>query len=257
MSEDDMLALQRDNRAVFLGRWQKLLLDVLSRPLEHAPPQWSDLKKYVADWGAHAAKESVGYRVVHEYRIRVLRAVLEPLTARCRRADPTFGVGFLRQTEGATWKILQERPAHLLDPRYASWDELLQKTADELLAKLLKEGPDLGARTWGERNTARIRHPLSRALGSMLGYWLDMPAQPLDGGWGDMPFIQRSDFGASERLVVSPGKEKFGLFTMPTGQSGHPLSPHYRDMHRAWVRGEPAPLLPGSAVQALTLQPGK
>jgi penicillin amidase len=254
LGEDDMLALQRDNRALFLERWQKLLLDVLSRPREKSPPGRAEMRKDVAEWGAQAAKESVGYRLVHEYRIRVLRAVLEPLTARCRLADPTFGLGLLRQTEGAAWKTLQERPAHLLNPCYSSWDELLQAAADAQLAKLLQEGPDLGARTWGERNTASIRHPMSRVLGPALGKWLDMSAQPLDGGWGDMPFIQRPNAGASERMVVSPGKERFGLFTMPTGQSGHPLSPHYRDMHGPWVRGEPAPFLPGPTVQVLTLK---
>ncbi len=256
MNEGDMLALQRDDRALFLERWHKLLLEVLSQPRDNTPPQWPELKRLVADWGARAAKESVGYRLVQEYRVRVLRAVLEPLTARCRLTDPSFGVGLLRQTEGPTWKILQERPAHLLDPRYGSWDELLRTAADQLLAKLLTQGPDVAARTWGERNTARIRHPLSRAFGPVLGHWLDMPAEPLDGGWGDMPFIQRPSSGASERLVVSPGKEQFGLFTMPTGQSGHPLSPHYRDMQAAWVRGDRAPLLPGPTVQVLTLQPG-
>ena len=42
---------------------------------------------------------------------------------------------------------------------------------------------------------------------------------------------------------------------MPTGQSGHPLSPHYADMHRAWVAGEVVPFLPGMTVSKLTLTP--
>jgi penicillin amidase len=42
---------------------------------------------------------------------------------------------------------------------------------------------------------------------------------------------------------------------MPGGQSGHPLSPHYRDAHPAWVNGEPTPFLPGPAVQTLHLTP--
>jgi penicillin amidase len=56
-------------------------------------------------------------------------------------------------------------------------------------------------------------------------------------------------------MVVSPGKEALGLFHMPGGQSGHPLSPHYRDGHAAWVRGEATPFLPGAAVHVLTLVP--
>ncbi len=42
---------------------------------------------------------------------------------------------------------------------------------------------------------------------------------------------------------------------MPGGQSGHPMSPHYRAGHEAWVKGEPTPFLPGETVHTLTLVP--
>jgi penicillin amidase len=56
-------------------------------------------------------------------------------------------------------------------------------------------------------------------------------------------------------MAVSPGREEEGYFHMPAGQSGHPLSPHYRDDHEAWVRGEPTPFLPGPPVHVLVLKP--
>jgi penicillin G amidase len=70
-----------------------------------------------------------------------------------------------------------------------------------------------------------------------------------------MPRVQTPDFGASERLVVAPGHEADGLFHMPGGQSGHPLSPYYRAGHSAWAHGEPTPLLPGSTAHTLVLRP--
>jgi penicillin amidase len=70
-----------------------------------------------------------------------------------------------------------------------------------------------------------------------------------------MPLIQGPDFGASERLVVSPGIEESGIFQMPCGQSGHPLSPFYRRGHDDWVHGRALPLLPGPAVATLVLKP--
>ena len=91
--------------------------------------------------------------------------------------------------------------------------------------------------------------------GAMLRGWLDLPSMPMPGGWSDVPRIQRPDYGASQRLVVMPGREGRGLFHMPGGQGGHPLSPHYRDGHDAWVRGDPAPLLPGPTVATLQLVP--
>ncbi len=72
-----------------------------------------------------------------------------------------------------------------------------------------------------------------------------------------MPRIQGPDFGASERMVVSPGLEERGIFHMPGGQSGHPLSPFYREGHAEWVLGQSSPLLPGSAVATLVLKPGE
>jgi penicillin amidase len=70
-----------------------------------------------------------------------------------------------------------------------------------------------------------------------------------------MPRVQAPDFGASERMAVSPGREAEGLFHMPGGQSGHPLSPWYRAGHAAWARGEPAPFLPGPRRHLLELVP--
>jgi penicillin G amidase len=61
--------------------------------------------------------------------------------------------------------------------------------------------------------------------------------------------------GASERMIVSPGREEHGIMHMPTGQSGHPLSPFYANSHEAWVKGEATAFLPGQAAHRLTLRP--
>jgi penicillin amidase len=128
-----------------------------------------------------------------------------------------------------------ERPAHLLNPRYRSWNELIVAGIDRAVASLRAVGPDLDNRTWDERNTVRIRHPLSQVLPS-LSRFLDMPPEPLPGD-SNMPRFQGPSEGASERLVVSPCRQENGIFHMPAGQSGHPLSPFYRAGHQAWARG--------------------
>jgi len=70
-----------------------------------------------------------------------------------------------------------------------------------------------------------------------------------------MPRSQSPANGGSQRLVVAPGREDEGIFHMPGGQSGHPLSPYFLAGHTAWVRGEPTPLPPGPARHTLTLAP--
>ena len=81
-----------------------------------------------------------------------------------------------------------------------------------------------------------------------------MPADALPGDL-NMPRIASPTFGASQRMVVSPGHEEDGIIHMPGGQSGNPLSPFWAAGHEAWVKGEPTPFLPGAAEHTMTLRP--
>jgi penicillin amidase len=60
---------------------------------------------------------------------------------------------------------------------------------------------------------------------------------------------------ATERLVVSPGQVENGILHMPGGQSGHPLSPHYRDQQQAWSEGTALPFIGLPPQHMLTLVP--
>jgi penicillin amidase len=240
---EDLLAIQLDDRALFLARWRDLLLKSSSGEMR------DQVEK---SWTGHAAIDSVGYRLTKEFRREVRNRVFEAIVARCAAADERFDLGELRQLEGPLWKLVTERPLHLLDPRYRTWDDLLRAAAGSVLASY--DGQPLAERTWGERNTTRIRHPLSAALPGFAGRWLDMPPRPLPGDV-DMPRLQGPGFGSSERIVVSPGNEKAGYFHMPVGQSGHPLSPNYGDGHRAWEEGRPTPFLPGKTVHSVRFLP--
>ena len=144
-------------------------------------------------------------------------------------------------------------PNHLLPRRYATWNALFEDAASEVRGTLEKSGP-LGQRTWGERNTATICHPLAKAIPIFGKPWLCMPAQALAGD-GNMPRVVGPAFGASERMVVSPGHEQDGIIEMPGGQSGHPLSPFWGAGHQAWVEGNPTPFLPGPVKYTLRLVP--
>jgi penicillin G amidase len=78
--------------------------------------------------------------------------------------------------------------------------------------------------------------------------------QPLAGD-NHMPRVAAPAFGASQRLVVSPGREEQGILTVVGGQSGHPLSPFYGAGHKEWHEGVALPLLAGTAKHTMTLQP--
>lgn len=250
----DMLAIQLDDRALFLERWRGLLLDTLSPEALAADSRRAELRHIVATgWTGRASTDSVAYRLVRAWRSFLHDAVFAALTAEVRAADPEFRFAQLPQSERPLWELVNRRPAHLLNPRYPSWEAQLLAAVDETLDYFEPFAGPLAARTWGERNTAAIGHPLAGAV-PLLGWLTDMPRQPLPGDQ-DMPRVQGPAFGASERFAVSPGREAQGYFHMPAGQSGHPLAPYYGAGHTAWARGEPRPFLPGEARYHLNLVP--
>jgi penicillin amidase len=246
----DMLAIQLDDRTLFLERWWRLLRDTLAH---NNDPALAELSRLTQTWDQRASTDAVSYRLVRAFRLAVSQAVVDGLFAPMRAHDAEFVAPALSQVEGAVWRLLQERPAHLLAPIYTDWDALLVRAAHQVVEELGSQPGGLAARNWGERNTTRIRHPLSRAIGA-LGWLLDMPARALPGDTA-MPRVQAPAFGSSERFAVSPGHEDQGYFHMPGGQSGHPLSPFYGAGHRDWEEGTPSPFLPGPTVHTLRLTP--
>ena len=172
----------------------------------------------------------------------------------CYEADPSFDYTRIRRREGAIWKLVTERPAHLLNPRYGSWTDLMTASIDALIQEAMENSSgDLARKKWSDYNVIAFKHPLSGLL-PFVSRWLDMPVGRFP---GDLftPRVHWNTNAASERMVVSPGNEREGLMHMPTGQSGHPLSPFYRNSHDAWARGEPTPFLPGPTRYTLTLAP--
>ncbi len=244
-TEEDMLALQLDDRALFLERWRGLLLDLLTDEAVADHPRREELRRWVAEsWTGRASVDSVAFRMVRAFRTYTFEAVYGWLTESCATEDKRFNVYRLRQWEGPLWQLLSERPESLLGGGHSSWDEALLGVVDTLLDYFLDEpGASLEEKTWGARNTTAIRHPLSYGVPALSGV-LDMPAEELPGA-SSMPRVQSSTFGASERLAVSPGREEDGYFHMPGGQSGHPLSPFYKAGHDAWAKGLQTPILPG------------
>lgn len=268
LTEKDLLAIQLDDRALFLQRWWKLLQDQATRT---NTPALRELATAAAHWDGRADPSSVSYRLVRAWRLEVLARIRDGLLAPAQAAlGKDFILPSLPQLEGVAWPMVTQRPDNLLPRRFADcanthaatlchgttgWDALLEDAAVQVRDELAKRGP-LGQRRWGERNTAAICHPLAQALPSVFKHWLCMPSDELPGDT-DMPRVAAPDFGASERMVVSPGHEADGIIEMPAGQPGNPLSPFWGAGHEAWVRGEPAPFLPGTTRYTLRLTPAR
>jgi len=250
-TERDLMDIQLDDRALFLQRWWKLLREQAGNSKDKT---WTEFAAATRDWEGRAAPTSVSYRLVREWRLAVIDRVKSGLLAPAMAAlGDDFVMPDLPQIEGVAWSLVSQRPAHLLPRRYESWDALFLDAAREVSGELEAEGP-LSQRRWGERNRAAVCHPLAGALPGPIKPWLCMPSDPLPGDM-NMPRVASQTFGASERMVVSPGHEADGIIHMPGGQSGHPLSPFWGAGHDAWVSGRPTPFLPDETRHQLILSP--
>ena len=248
---DDMLTIQLDDRAPLLQYWRQRLVDSLKGGSDSALAV--SLGKYASEWNGRADPASVGYRLVHDYRKEVIDTVLDGFAAAVRAQDKDFTLPHLGQAETIVDAILTRQPPHLLPPGYADWHDLLSKCAERVGKRLDAQPGGLAARTWGEANATRIRHPLSSSLPG-LGWLLDMPRRELPGD-SNLPRVQAPDFGASERFAVEPGHEEYGYFHMPGGQSDNPLSPFHGAGDADWAQGKASPFLPGVTKYTFTLTP--
>jgi penicillin G amidase len=251
-NEKDLLAVQLDDRTLFLQPWWQQLRKLIQNDKNDA--MFKDISSITEKWDARASTDAKAYRFVRAWRLAVIDRIKDGLTAPAQaKLGKEFVMPDLPQIEGVSWQLITQQPAHLLPQKFTSWDALLSDAAKEVYNQLKQEGP-IQQRTWGERNTAAICHPLARALPKFAKASLCMPADQLDGDM-NMPRVASPDFGASERMVVSPGHEADGIIHMPGGQSGHPMSPFWGLGHAAWVKGEATPFLPGTQVYKIQAKP--
>ena len=245
----ELLSIQLDDRADYVANWQPLAVAALQQADQ------STAARLVGDWSGRAAVDDAGFRLLREFERRVADRAFRMLTVEAQARWPDFSWRTPQRFTEVAWRLIHEKPAHLLDPRFESWEAWLADVATETVRAVPIGCTDIAVCDWGRVNTASIQHPISEAVPS-LSRWLDMPADELPGDWST-PRVQSPTFGASERFGVSPGREAEGYLHMPGGQSGHPMSRFYRAGHEAWVRGEATPFLPGSAEFTLTLVPAR
>lgn len=250
-----MAALQIDDRALFLNRWRDLFLELVAAQADQeiAVAELKQARDIVQRWSGRAAAEDPGYRIVRGFRNEVRADVFSWLTSAAREHDPSVAFSPSAQFEGPLWDLVTQKPPHLLHPMFDSWESALLASLQRSLAQLTASCDSLSACTWGEGNRLSMRHPLSQSV-PLISRWLDMVEVPMSGD-AFMPRVQGPSFGASQRMVVSPGREAHALFQMPGGPVAHPLSPFYAAGHEQWVEGETRPLHPGKPEFVLRLTP--
>ncbi|MFD1619189.1 penicillin acylase family protein [Thalassotalea marina] len=251
--EQALLSIALDDKALFLSRWQEFVLTkVLTEEVIKQHPQWQQAKDILSSNNSLSATvDSVGYRLVRNFRIALRDRVFSVINDNLSKQDQAFNLAKIRhQLEQPLWQLVNEQPDNFMWQPDETWQDTFVKAFTITFNDMTAEQP-LAKATWGQQNTAKIEHPMAKAI-PFFGKWLNMPASPLAGD-SYMPRVQGKAFGASERMVVSPGHEETGIFHMPTSQSGHPWSPYFGKGHQDWVDGKATPFLPQQTRYTLTL----
>ncbi len=150
--------------------------------------------------------------------------------------------------DGALLRILEAGDGAWVDDVRSPEIETLEGLEDEALRAAISHA---AGRPWGEVHFERSRHPLGEVgwLNRLFRFHIGPypgPGGPytvrtddphrwrsLDSTSWTLPII--SEYGPSERFVVRLAPDgPHGFFLLPTGQSGNPMSRHYRDMVDRW-----------------------
>lgn len=251
--EEALLDIQLEDRAPGLDRWRRLFLDALEGRAEPRLREAAAVLERGWTGGAHLS--SSAYPLVKDAVAALRRSVYGELTSAAARRLPDFSWRIAAQWRGPLERLATERPAGYVPGGASGWDEALVLAVRSAASGV--EGP-LADRVWADESVVHIRHPLSPALPSWLGWFLaprlDAAPRPLPGD-ADLPRAQIGATGASNRFVVAPGREETAILHMPGGQAGHPRSPYYLAGHSDWEEGRPAPFLAGPAAWRLVLEP--
>jgi penicillin amidase len=242
---------------------QKLQIDQRSLPWEEVrdellavPAAGADARQaldLLRSWDGILSADSAAAAVFELFLAEMVRRVARAKApgswaAAVGRGDsPLMGYNFFafRRT-GHLVRVLRAKPAGWFA---RPWPD---EVADALgaVVRWLKEnrGPDTGNWGWGHVRTLTLEHPFGQK--KMFTKVFNLGPVPC-GGDGDtinqasarpLEPLTRPDSIASMRAVMDVGGWENCRYSLPAGQSGNPLSPHYADLLPLWHRGEGVPI---------------
>ena len=260
-SVEDMAEMQQDSVSLH-GRD---LVGILRDDLEAVAGKNADLRsaaEKLLSWNGDCSENSAEAALFHLFYQR--------LTANLLTAElgPELFLAYteiFNQSLAPVEQILRDprSPWFAKCVRPAMSEKSLREACDELAQRV---GTDMGQWSWGKIHTLTLRHPLDRIrlLRPLLS--IGPFPSPGDAVTIKMGFYRHSNpydqvVGPSLRMIIDLAAPERSLFVIPSGQSGHFFSPHYRDQTELWRAGRFIHLShdaeAAKAWPVLTLAPGE
>ncbi len=241
-------------QAIQLDDWSQPLVDLAQRLLveENLPAQW---RPVLEAFDGHARVDSAAPTLLYLWALEAVPSSVRELLDQPLFFDVEPGMPGTHPFPENFWELLGERLIPLIVARYDNLDRRHAFiNADRRGRATFGENPSRW--TWGKAHQVVLFHPFiqSRAAKPVYGregiptpgdfYTPRQAAFPLD---PKLPWPRTILFLPSYRQVLTPGRPGQGQFVHLTGQSGHPLSPHYDDLVTPHLAGQWFPL--GEAVR--------
>jgi len=237
---------------------QSMQLDTFWMPGPDFMPQLLDLEPtdeeerqalaYLQDWDYRLRTDSVAATIFRAF-LEEMRGLIfgeklgdladfyygAPLDPSLTNCYTFAGISLLRAQE-----LLQGRQADW--PLESTWrpdrtGDLLHQALRRALDRLRRGlGPEMASWRWGRVHQVSFNHLLGHG---MLRPLLSRGPYPVPGGLGAIcagPLV-------SYRQIVDLADWDRSVAVLPTGQSGHPASPHYSDLIELWLSGGYHPML--------------
>ena len=242
--EPDMLDLQMDTTVLAYEPWRDLI--VLAISVDEPDEDLARVRAELVDWNGKAEGDQVAPALIGWIRSKMLRDIRESVELWAMN-EGLGRVSVPRISDEPYLRLIEDQPMNWLpEGPWDSWDEWI---TIQILAAI-EEGVES---PWEESNRIMLESPLASMAPDPMKPMLQIDLGPQSGHWF-APKVLTPGIGASARMVVSPGREADGILLTPGGQSGNPLSPHYRSLTDSWTQGDLAPFLPGEPVATFDLR---
>jgi len=252
MTVDDMVALQGDIVSLQAVEIKDLLtgIDPSSEPAREAI-------RLIADWTGDVSRDRPEPLLLAAWVATLSRAVFADELGDLYdpQSPPSPKVLIDAFTKRRYWCD------DITTPAAESCEELIERSLDQALTDLKADwGRDMSRWRWGDAHKARFAHPVLEQV-PLLRRWATQEIRTD----GDNATLSRGTYridgprfphvhGPTLRTVVNLADMSDSRFLIVPGQSGHPMSPHYRDQLKDWRDNRPF-RLDGEAPWVLTLAP--
>jgi penicillin G amidase len=223
-SAADMLFIQTD----VTSELERFFSDRFVYAIDHSKnvsPRVHQAGEIMRGWDGRMDKNSAAASIAYWSRRNLMRLLLVP----------KLGDDYIDYDWGLSGPALENIVTHRfprwLPQGYNSYDDVLvaavQKAVDSDRAP-----KDLRRWHWGKQFPVEVQHPVFGAI-PILKYFSGTGSHWQSGSGSTVKQVG-NDFGPSERLTVDFSNFDHSTLNIVVGQSGHLLSPHYKDQFSAW-----------------------